>query len=263
MPQQVNESHHDFISIYCQSCGHKHQVRVDCGFRFCPECSIPRGARIRRRLKYIMDNYPPPPGDRLRMITLSTRNCQNLALGIKHLVASFRKLRQQKFWKKYCSGGATIIEITGKKGDYHPHLHILCYCNYVPWKDMAARWKLISGGTGCHYLDVPKDKALDYVTKYVTKSEVPEGDLRSISDEIKKYRLFQRFGLWHGFLIPKLNVDFACPDCKGLYWITDWELDHMFRRDFSLSPPRTAVAPLHLAEKASGAITLPLFPAPA
>lgn len=263
MSQELTDSHHAYITIYCDSCGHSHRVRVDCGFRFCPECSIPRGARIRRRLKYIMDNYPPPPGNRLRMITLSTRNCQNLGLGIKHLVASFRKLRQQKFWKKYCSGGATIIEITGKKGDYHPHLHILCYCNYISWKDMAKRWKDISGGTGCHYLDVPKDKALAYVTKYVTKSEVPEGDLHDISDEIKKYRLFQRFGLWHSFVIPKLKVDYACPDCHGVGWITDWELDKLSKGEGNLSPPRTLVAPPLRAKMVGTATTIPLFPSPA
>lgn len=158
------------------------------------------------------------------MITLSTRNCQHLGMGIRHLISSFRKLRQQSFWKRYCSGGATIIEITGKKGDWHPHLHVLCYSEYLPWKQLHAKWLSASGGLGVYISAIPKGKALVYVTKYITKCEVPEGDLRLVSDEIRKYRLFQRFGVWHDYHIPKAKSDFPCPSCGYTAWLSEFEI---------------------------------------
>lgn len=229
MPDNQPPDCHEFITIYCDSCGHSHQVRAECGFRFCPFCSKVRAARIRRRLNFIISNYPPPRGQNLKMITLSTVNCQDLAIGIRHLVASFRKLRQQRFWKRYCSGGATIIEITGKKGNFHPHLHILCYCSYIPWKQLRTRWYRLSAGSGCYISVVSKAAALSYLTKYVTKCECPEDSLVDISDEIKKFRLFQRFGSWHHFKVPKTKAEFPCPSCGDIGWISEYAIRKLSR----------------------------------
>lgn len=229
MSEQPSPSSHEFRKIYCIGCGTWKNVRIDCGFRFCPQCSRPRANTIRRKLDYLISRYPPPPGQSLKMITLSTRNCQDLGLGIKHLVKSFRKLRQRRFWKHYCSGGATIIEITGKKGDYHPHLHILCYCSYVPWAELLRRWAAVSGGLGCYISVVNKLRALNYVTKYITKCQASTADLHHISDEIKRYRLFQRFGLWHSFVLPKIKPPCICDKCGCEDWLSEFEVSRVSR----------------------------------
>ena len=261
MPERADLPVHEFITIYCSKCGYQHHVRVDCGFRFCPDCSQTRASRIRLRLRYILDNYRPPCGQILKMITLSTTNCQDLGLGIKHLIASFRRLRQRDIWRKHVSGGATIVEITGKKGDYHPHLHVLCYADWVDWYKLREAWTSVSGGLGVYITCPSQDKAIGYVTKYVTKCDCPDADHEYISHEIKKYRLFQRFGLWHKFKIPKLKYDYPCPSCHNIYWISEYEIRSARIRCSGLSPPRTAAASLLPAVLARGATTLPLFPA--
>jgi len=158
------------------------------------------------------------------MVTLSTTNWQHLEKGVAHLVASFRRLRQTTYWKKYVSGGATIIEIKGEKGNFHPHLHVLVYARWLDFWQLQPLWKKASGGIGCYILPMPKKAAMYYVTKYVTKSEAPEGDLLEISKCIKKYRLFQRFGSWQGYKIPKLKSPFPCEECKNMVWLTEWEI---------------------------------------
>lgn len=219
---------HPFITIYCRGCGEPHDVPSRCGHRFCPVCSRQRAADIRHHLEFIVENLPLRHHEVLKMITLSTRNCQDLSLGIKHLVASFRRLRQTRLWKRHVSGGATIIEITGKQGNYHPHLHILCYSSWFPWDKLLTQWRISSGGQGVYIQDIPLRKALYYVTKYITKLEAPQDCLDYIGDELKKYRLFQRFGSWHDLRIPQRERCWICSRCEGrLFWtefqVRRWE----------------------------------------
>lgn len=220
---------HEWVTIYCEKCGHDHKIRKTCSFRFCPFCSKTRALKIRKRLRFILDQHPPVTPQTLKMITLSTKNCLDLRAGIKHLVASFRRLRQTKNWKFHVSGGATIIEITGKKGNWHPHLHILCYSRYYLFKDLLSQWKTCSGGSAVWISAIPKGKAEGYVTKYITKTEILPEDQAFVSDEIKRVRLFQRFGLWHSFVIPKTKCDLPCPVCGEIMWISMWQIDKMFR----------------------------------
>lgn len=221
---------HDWTTVYCAKCGYDHKIIKTCSFRFCPICSRIRAARIRRRLAYLVDNYPPPPGMNLKMITLSVKNCQDLPGGIKHLVASFRRLRQTRHWKFHVSGGATIVEITGKKGNWHPHLHILCYSSYYPFALLLKQWKESSGGSAVWISPISKAKGLSYVTKYITKFQGFGADALHVSECIKQCRLFQRFGLWHDFVLPRLKFDNPCPLCHSCDWISDWEIEKQFRK---------------------------------
>lgn len=219
---------HPFIYVYCGRCGHRHKIPGRCPDRFCVICSRPRAADIRHNLEYIVNNLPLADRETLKMITLSVRNCQDLALGIRHLVKSFRKLRQTKLWKRHVSGGATIIEITGKKGNYHPHLHVLCYSSWIPWDKLLHQWRLCSGGIGVYILDVPLRKALYYVTKYVSKCEAPEDSWQFIGQELKKYRLFQKFGTWHRVVIPKRKSNWTCVNCGYEFCLSEFAINRSF-----------------------------------
>lgn len=210
---------HNFRTLYCAHCGHDLAVPISCGDRFCPECSRLRASRVRRRLRYILHNYAPPPGHFLAMITLSIQNQEKLDLQVKGLVASFRKLRQRDSWKKHVQGGATIIEIKKGKIGWHAHLHILCYMRYYPWKELHRNWQEVSGGAAVWLTSCSSEKAISYVTKYVTKSDLPDESRPEASAALAKYRLFQRFGLWQGWKIPVLKSDYPCPTCKRVEWI--------------------------------------------
>lgn len=215
---------HDYTTITCAHCGKSRQILKACHDRFCPVCSRVNARKVRKRLSYVLANLKPRPGYTLSMLTLSTSNCSDLAQGIKHLVACFRRLRQSQAWKKYVSGGAMIIEITGSYLDWHPHFHILMYNKFYPREILSRQWLKISKGTGCYIQRINTTAAMNYVTKYLTKSDVDTVFREHVSDELKKYRLFQRFGDWHKFRIPRSPSDCVCDSCGNTTWLTEWDI---------------------------------------
>jgi hypothetical protein len=167
----------------------------------------------------------------LKMITLSKTNCRDLDSGVADLIRSFRRLRQRRLWKDHVDGGAVVIEIKGNPGFWHPHLHILCWSRWLPWLQLHAAWKSVSDGLGCYIQNVGQDTAIRYVTKYVTKTDLPDRDQQAVGKVLIRYRLFQRFGSWHHIFIPKLKSDYPCPNCGESDWICDWQLDRIARYD--------------------------------
>lgn len=234
---------HEYRNLTCSHCGFRISVPIDCGFRFCPTCSKRRAFRVRNRLQWIFDNSRPEPGYMLKMVTLSTFNCKDLEAGTTFLVSCFRKLRYRALWKRCVSGGATIVEIKGRPNSWHPHLHILCYARWLPWRELRSAWMNISGGTAVYIQNVSTDRAKLYATKYVTKAEVPPFLLDGVSRVLIKYRLFQRFGNWHSLRIPKRLFDYPCPTCSKTAWLADYIIDSYCRRSpsSSRSPPAVPV----------------------
>lgn len=198
-------------------------VPIDCGDRFCALCSPRRAFRIRNRISWILENHKPKVGYMLKMITLSTSNSKSLEDGVAGLISSFRRLRQRRVWKDCVDGGATIIEIKGRPNNWHPHLHILCHSRWIDWYKLQPAWKAVSGGTACYIQNVDNTRALLYVTKYITKAEIPEFLLYDVGRVLSRYRLFQRFGVWHALLVPKKLYDYPCPSCYKIHWMSDFE----------------------------------------
>lgn len=230
MTNPANTAPHGFRRLYCSTCGHALDVPISCGDRFCASCAPARAARIRRRLSYLLHNFAPPPGQFFAMITLSIQNHEKLDQQCQRLVAAFRRLRQRRSWKRHVSGGATIIEIKKNESGWHAHLHVLCYMSWFDWHYLHFEWTLISGGIGVYITRPSHDKALGYVTKYVTKSDLDDSAKQEASKALRKYRLFQRFGLWQGYKIPKLKSDFPCPQCHRVEWIYIHNTEYYQRR---------------------------------
>lgn len=220
---------HSFRRLYCSHCGFSINVPIDCGYRFCPTCAPRRAFRIRNRLHWIFKNHRTKAGECLKMITLSTTNCVNLEPGVKSLVASFRRLRQRNIWKYHVSGGAVIIEIKGRPNNWHPHLHILCYSRFIPWEKLRSAWTKVSGGTAVYIQNLDETSAARYVTKYLTKADVPPFLSESVSKVLIKFRLFQRFGDWHSLRIPRKLYDYPCPNCQHSIWVCDLTIEKLCR----------------------------------
>lgn len=165
------------------------------------------------------------------MLTLSVKNCSDLDSGIRHLISSFRRLRQRALWKRYCYGGAYVIEIKGGPGNWHPHIHAIIYSCYIPWASLRSAWFDVSGGTAVWISDISDDRAKLYVTKYLTKFDIPAAQLDLVSASLRRYRLFNRFGEWHNILIPKHVYDTPCKQCGQLDWVIDFKISHGHWRD--------------------------------
>lgn len=214
-------SDHQWRTMVCCHCGHEISVLVDCRNRFCPDCSPRRSARIASRLTWLINHIEKQPGAGLKLITLSTANCSDVRLGIAHLIKSFRKLRNRAFWGRYVYGGAFVIEVTGRPGDWHPHIHAVVYSLYLPQKKLSQGWRKVSGGTACWINSVAPSKAAHYVTKYISKSNVPSHLLLQLSDELRRFRLFQRFGSWHNLKLPARIYDYRCESCGRSDWLAN------------------------------------------
>lgn len=225
---QVPRPDHPWRSLYCEHCGHTIKAIMDCGDRFCPHCAHRRARRIQNRLAFLLEKTPKVPKAGIKMLTLSYANCKDLDLGIKHLVSSFRRLRQRSLWKHYVLGGAFVIEIKGRPGNWHPHIHAIIHAYYIPWPRLRSAWVEVSRGTAVWINAVSNDRAINYLTKYVTKTDLPAGLHGDVSDSLRRYRLFLRFGTWHNIILPKLIYDTPCDRCGH----TDWMVDLKFHRLF-------------------------------
>lgn len=226
---QIDESGHGWRTLYCSKCGHRITVQVDCGRRFCTVCSRRRSRRIRNRLQLLFTKTEKIPKAGFKLVTLSKANCEELDAGIKDLIASFRRLRQRSLWKTYVLGGAFVIEIKGRPGNWHPHIHAIVYAYYIPWERLRSAWMRCSGGHAVWINAVSTDKAIGYVTKYITKCDVPAALLDDVGESLRRFRLFTRFGIWHNIVLPKLIFEYPCQSCGRSDWIVDFIIERAIR----------------------------------
>ena len=138
-------------------------------------------ARAFKALPKVLADYPT---GRYLFVTLTLKNCpvHELRNSIFHLNSSFRRLVKLKHFPAI--GYLKTVEVTrGKRGDAHPHLHILMMVlpsyfgvNYVKKKEWCAWWKRAAKVDYTPIIDVQAIKAKDSplgllaeVVKYQTK----------------------------------------------------------------------------------------------
>lgn len=213
---------HDFRRIVCLHCGHTIDVPVYCGNRFCEICARPRALRIRRRIDFCIKNTPKLAGYRWKFLTLTIANEPDLSKMLKRLVKAFRRFRQRKFWKKSVHGGCFVIEVTGRPGSWHAHIHAIIFARFMDWRSILNTWQKVSGGQHIDIRQIPPGAALGYVTMYTTKTpDLPLTELQIVSDALKGFRLFNPFGSWF-----KINREFevvkcGCPKCGMSDWMPE------------------------------------------
>lgn len=156
-----------------------------CRVRTCMVCSWRRSlmykARAFKALPKVLADYPT---GRYLFMTLTLKNCpvHELRNSIFHLNSSFRRLVKLKDFPAI--GYLKTVEVTrGKRGDAHPHLHILMMVppsyfgvNYVSKKEWCAWWKRAAKVDYTPIIDIQAIKAKDSplgllaeVVKYQTK----------------------------------------------------------------------------------------------
>ena len=138
-------------------------------------------ARAYKALPKVLADFPTA---RYLFVTLTLKNCQvgELKKSIIHLNKSFGRMVRLKHFPAI--GYLKTVEVTrGKRGDAHPHLHILIMVqpsyfgvNYVSKKEWCAWWKRAAKVDYTPIIDVQAIKAKDSplgllaeVVKYQTK----------------------------------------------------------------------------------------------
>lgn len=218
MLQADDHARHEFRRLLCSHCGHPIDVPIQCSDRFCWMCSRIRAAKIRKRLRWILSNLHNRAGYFPAMITLSIQNDKNLERQTARLIASFRRLRQTEEWRSHVAGGATIIEIKKGVEGWHAHIHAFVYMRYYRFARVLRSWKKASGGTAVFITRASESAMMNYVTKYVCKTELNEEDRMDASSVLKRFRLFQRFGDWTELKVPKTLSDAQCDNCGKSGW---------------------------------------------
>ena len=139
-----------------------------CHDRFCIPCADSRSAKIGRRLRERVG------ADRISFLTLTLAdNDVGLSGLIDKLLGSFRKLRTDKIWKRDVDGGVAFLEIkwNAKSSRWHPHLHVIMACGYLPQTWLSATWLRVTGTSFIVDIRRPTDaeNVIRYITKYGSK----------------------------------------------------------------------------------------------
>lgn len=226
----VCSSPHSFRSLYCSSCGYVLSVPIYCRNRFCPTCSADRTAKIRERLRLYLRSLNSPPGYSVKFLTLTIPPQDSPRESARVLVSSFRRLRKRSFWRSHVSGGAFVLEASFRNPGFHIHIHAVVDAKYMDYNLLLAEWMAVSPGRGVYIRRIPHNAAVNYLTKYLTKSTLPEAVQPELSSALKDFRLFQLFGLWHGNLPALKRRRYNCPECGNLCWLPDYVIDAAFRQ---------------------------------
>ena len=177
-----------------------------CKSRHCEPCQRARAHKLAANLKTRLDLAAK---GRYRFVTLTLRHStEPLTNQLRHLYASFRRLRAMPIWKKSQHGGAFILEVkwNAKRREWHPHLHVITEGGWIEQRGLSNAWAKASNGS--HIVDIRAlqngTDAAHYVSKYVTKgtSDAVWTDRSAAQEWIiatKGVRACATYGRWRGF----------------------------------------------------------------
>lgn len=206
--------YHEFISVCCTHCGHKIDVPVYCGNRFCPICSPARLSRVRKRMTFLIKNVTPKKGYGIKFLTLTIPNQKDLPTMARFILKAFRRLRQRSYWKNCVLGGLFVLEITGTPGNWHVHIHAAIHSTYMDYGKLLRIWKSVSKGSGVWITRIPESAVVGYLTKYLTKPGTADSLTQETSDALKGFRLFQPFGSFYAINLTYKKPESVCQNCK-------------------------------------------------
>jgi ribosomal protein L37E len=230
---------HDFRTVYCTRCGHRVTYPVRCADRFCSVCSAHRQARIRARLRAILDNVKHQPKAGLKFLTLTIPNVTELNDGLDRLIAAFRRLRNRQNWKRLVTGGAYVVEATRSETGWHVHLHVIMSALYWHVNEISKAWQAVSGGKIVWIEAVNSQFQVGYLSKYVTKTQVATAFHEEMLLAFKGRRLFTVFGDWSELARKWKQPLYACPKCHGTDWAPDYTLSGDDSARLYHPPPQT------------------------
>lgn len=210
---------HFFHTYACNGCGHTFVAPVSCGNRFCPTCHVARRRRLRGQLRAICDSLPAAKTFPVRFLTLTIPVGPELRNAARVLISSFRRLRQRKWWKHRVCGGCYVLEVAGRPGAWHIHLHIIVEGTFLPKRQLSAEWSKVGPGHIVRIRAFPPAVVASYITKYVTKSDLPPTTQLAASDPLRHLRLHSFFGNWLQIARSVKLPPATCPVCGYDCWV--------------------------------------------
>lgn len=178
-----------------------------CRDRICPLCSIVRGRDVKSRVLACVERWHTC---RFGTLTLKATS-DSLTTRFEDMDRWFAALRKEPVWKDNVTHAIAIPEVTiGKQGQWHVHLHFLCAGDFIPWAQLKAAWKKVTGDSFIVDIQAVHDKqdAAKYVAGYIAKAS----DMIAWSDsQIEEFatathgrRMLRTYG---AAVLPKLDED--------------------------------------------------------
>jgi len=234
---RIETSRHNFLTLYCLSCGYSYSAWLRCGDRTCPECR-------KRDYFRLFNSYLPfiQTKKNLRLITLTLRGRPSCLTRdrLVRLHHCFTKLTHLRAYRYALVGGLYAIEAINKGNGWNVHIHILAEGLFIGQKKLSRDWHRLTGDS--FIVDIRKfrspKRGLEYLLKYMLKPPVVAGLNGMYNSAFKGSRLVSAFGIWYGVVISA-RFPLECPKCGGVAWISE----HQLLRGMwfgSLSPPRKA-----------------------
>lgn len=206
---------HQYSNFVCGCCGKVIAVPIYCGDRFCSICGRLQKIRVKHRLDFLLNHCEKNYRHELQMLTFTVKNQTDLHGMVRGLIRSFRKLRNRQYWKNNVHGGAFVIEVTGRPGNWHAHIHSLCVMTCMNWEKVIGMWrKCTKLPSGYYYTRLPFKKAASYLTKYMTESVNIEQVDDKYNHALKGTRLFSAFGSWYHINLNYEKPVYLCGHCK-------------------------------------------------
>lgn len=218
-------------------CGSVHMAEVQCRRRWCPACSWhvqqDRMARFEKACQLM--KWP-------LFVTLTMKNTDDHEC-IRTIRAHWSKMRRRKLMVDNIKGGVSTIEITNTGEGWHPHLHILCDCEWLALHvpkprradsegvkrqkydharlELSALWASILNQE--HAIVSALRKKPGDVLAYTMKYAVKGSDLIASPDPVaplirvlSRSRMVSAFGNMHGRVAADEEEEKAvvcCPEC--------------------------------------------------
>ena len=210
---------HDFLTFWCTSCHHSIQVPTRCPGRTCEICQVSRSMRIRHRIRFLLQNIELPRDTTWKHWTLTIRSQSDLSDMLDSIIKAFRRLRSTDIWTCNVSGGIYCIECTHSDAGWHVHLHVLCIARYMPHAAVVQAWTKITGSCVVWVSRPPSKRLLNYVTKYITKVDIPSTCRWEFNQAFRSRRLWSPFGIAHDVNLRCPPYVTHCPHCGEHAWI--------------------------------------------
>lgn len=169
-----------------------------CGSRHCPVCGRSRAARMAAALEDLIR-----PMRYAAHITLTVPSTDApLSAQFANLRNGFARFRRTPFWRSHVAGGAWTSETTRNPatGRWHPHLHIIADCTFIPHAELAAAWQDVMPGAHVVWIRAVQDagdaamELAKYVCKPPTWAAWPTDAILEYVHAVQGHRLMNTFG---------------------------------------------------------------------
>lgn len=242
------------LRLMCTTCSAVKKVEIACKRRWCPACAFLVQRQRLKRYEFAVSLMQWP-----LFVTLTIGNSYNPEC-VRTIREFWGKFRRRKLLADRIKGGVSTIEVTNAGNGWHPHLHILCDCEWLALHcpkpaardskdvlrqkfdharlELSALWAHLVGQEKAVVLAkrVAGNEALIYSLKYATKgSELIDckDPIAPLIRVLSKSRMLSAFGSLHGQGLDDPDEEkpaCICPDCMSeTSYIPEHVVDMMLR----------------------------------